>query len=618
MAFVASCDDMESISPEIQSGVTGEKGALYVLNDGNYSLNNSTLSLYDFNSGNLNSDYFLSVNGRKLGDTGNDMQRYGSRIYIIMNVSSQIEVIDAVSGKSIKRIPMFDGTVARQPRYITFWENKAYVCSFDGTVARIDTSTLNVEAFAKAGRNPDGIAASDGKLYVSNSGGLDYSTSLGYDNTVSVIDIKTFTETSRITVGHNPFRIKADGLGYVYVVCRGNYKDEKPEWVCIDSRSGKVIDTYGLEVMNFDIYGDYAFVYNYDRKTGNSWIKVFNLRTRSIERESFITDGTQIITPYGIIADQDNGDIYITDAGDYVTTGKVFCFDESGKLKYKVSNAGISPNSVVRVRDFSGNSQSGKDTTSTGEYIDKVYYYCPAPGQFVGSLPLYESGDNDETMRLKAESKLKGKTGSAVTLGRFGGNIIFSFKGTVKNNADDYDFAVYGNAFANASEPGIVEVSQDSNNNGIPDDKWYELAGSEYSSTATLHDYSISYYKPANPSDSVFFRDSNGDSGYVNAYYPVWKGDSITFKGTLAAPKIEQDKQTGYWSLACLDWGYADNAPNSSDKCKFDIDWAVDSNGKHVHLDSIKFVRVYTAVNKNAGWIGEISTEVTGAEKIVR
>jgi len=144
-AFV-SCDDLESIVPNSNGTINGSIGGLYILCDGNYSLNNSTLALYDFKKNSLNTDFFQSKSGRKLGDTGNDMQRYGSKLYVVVNVSSQLEVLDARTGKVLRQIPFMDGTKARQPRTVTFWEDKAYVCSFDGTVAKIDTTTLDVEA----------------------------------------------------------------------------------------------------------------------------------------------------------------------------------------------------------------------------------------------------------------------------------------------------------------------------------------------------------------------------------------------------------------------------------------------------------------------------------------
>ncbi len=79
-----------------------------------------------------------------------------------------------------------------------FIKNKAYVCSYDGTVARIDTTSLSIDVITTVGRNPDNICVQNEKLYISNSGGLDYSEGLGVDNTVSVVDIDTFNESSKI------------------------------------------------------------------------------------------------------------------------------------------------------------------------------------------------------------------------------------------------------------------------------------------------------------------------------------------------------------------------------------------------------------------------------------
>ena len=98
---------------------------------------------------------------------------------------------------------------SRQPRYIAFHKDKAYVCSFDGTVARIDTTSLEIEEYATVGRNPDGICVQGDKLYVSNSGGLDWD-GIGVDNTVSVVSTEPFKEIKKIQVGYDPGRIRAD------------------------------------------------------------------------------------------------------------------------------------------------------------------------------------------------------------------------------------------------------------------------------------------------------------------------------------------------------------------------------------------------------------------------
>jgi hypothetical protein len=61
------------------------------------------------------------------------------------------------------------------------------------------------------------------------------------------------------------------------------------------------------------------------------------------------------------------------------------------------------------------------------------------------------------------------------------------------------------------------------------------------------------------------------------------------------------------------DYGYADNAPNNDEASNIDMSWAVDKNGKYVKLPGIDFIKVYTGINQEAGWLGEVSTEVAGA-----
>jgi YVTN family beta-propeller protein len=321
------------------------KNVIVLLDEGLFNLNNSTLMRYSFSNGTQTPDYFKKINKRGLGDTANDMAIYGSKLYVVVNVSSQIEVIDLKTGTSLKQIGMLTGNgSSRQPRYITFFENKAYVCSFDGTVARIDTTSLAIEALTQVGRNPDGLCVQNNKLYVSNSGGLD---NPNYDNTVSVIDIASFKEIKKIIVGSNPGKILADKYGDVYVVTRGNLQHGDYKLERIDSNQDKVVESFNFAVLNFAINDDYAYMYNYDYSSGESSIKVFNIKTELIERENFITDGTSITTPYGININPYNGNIYITDAYDYKVTGDLLCFSPQGRLQFKLKNIGLNPNTVA-------------------------------------------------------------------------------------------------------------------------------------------------------------------------------------------------------------------------------------------------------------------------------
>ncbi len=335
----------DKLKPDVNTGAA-EPTQLFILSEGLFNNNNSTLASYDLTTKTLVADFFLAENKRGLGDTGNDMGIYGSKLYVIMNVSSQIEVINVKTGKSLAQIAMKNEKgIAREPRYIEFHEGKAYVCSFDGTVAKIDTTTLKIEVLVKCGKNPDGICVANKKLYVSNSGGLNFPI---YDNTVSVIDIKTFSEIKKITVGVNPGKIRADSQGDVYLVSRGDYGANPYLFQRINSNTDILEDTFeNIQALNFNIHNDTAYIYNYDFAKQTFWVKVFDCKTEKIISENFISDGTELITPYGLDINPVNGDVYLTDAKNYTVWGDVLCFNRHGKLKFRINEIGLNPNKVV-------------------------------------------------------------------------------------------------------------------------------------------------------------------------------------------------------------------------------------------------------------------------------
>jgi len=281
-------------------------------------------------------------------------------------------------------------------------------------------------------------------------------------------------------------------------------------------------------------------------------------------------------------------------------------------------------------------------------YIAHVYDYCPAPGQFINEMPRYEQGDTYADMVRKAEESISGTNDVMISLGSYGGYVTFGFDHTVVNVPGEYDFRIWGNAFyellepdkkGGSAEPGIVMVSYDRNCNGVPDDEWYELAGSEYHSNSTLHGYSITYRRPdashtAVPDEGnslsdvnyIAWSDNTGAEGYMpknyfhtQDYYPLWTdADELTFQGSRLAPNAVDLSGTGtYYVLYSYAWGYVDNHPNEyAELNSFKIDWAVDAEGRPADLPGVDFVRVYTGLNQYCGWIGETSTEISRAQDL--
>mgnify|MGYP006374941641 FL=1 len=266
---------------------------------------------------------------------------------------------------------------------------------------------------------------------------------------------------------------------------------------------------------------------------------------------------------------------------------------------------------------------------------NKVYDYTPAPGQFINELKTGGFDGTQTTMEAAiayAEKRLAQE--NWVSLGGFGGYIVVGFDHSI-DNSGDYDLAILGNSFSGSSEPGIVWVMQDENGNGLPDDTWYELAGSETGKATTIQNYEVTYYRPMGTMMPVQWTDNLGNYGEVDYlkqfhrqdyYYPLWiEEDSYTLTGTCLEPRNYDASGNGsYWVNAEYDWGYADNfspidrltdednASAGANANHFKISNAIDFECEPIELDYIDFVKVQVGVNAKSGWLGELSTEVCG------
>ena len=258
----------------------------------------------------------------------------------------------------------------------------------------------------------------------------------------------------------------------------------------------------------------------------------------------------------------------------------------------------------------------------------KVFEYTPAPGQFIGDGKAGFSGKELTAADAVSYAEKRMAEGKFLSLGGFGGYVVVGFDHSIDNSVG-YDIAIGGNSFKGSSEPGVVWVMQDENGDGEPNDTWYELRGSESGSATTLHNYSITYYRPTAAGQPVKWSDNEGKEGEIDylaayhkqeSYYPQWiKEDSYTLSGTcLAARNYDSSGNGTMWVQPAYDWGYADNFSDEDHTLEggnmnlFDIANAIDSEGKAKELKYIDFVKVQTAVNAKSGWLGEISTEITG------
>lgn len=323
----------------------------YIVNEGNMGSNKCTLDYYDYFTGLYARNFYAERNPdviKELGDVGNDIGIYGSKLYVVVNCSHKVEVLDARSGVRIGQVDI------PNCRYVRFYRGNAYVSSYvgpvlidpdapKGAVYEVDTASLAVTRKVSVGYQPEEMEIVDDYMYVANSGGYRVPN---YDYTVSVIQMIDFKQVQQIPVGINLHRLKKDRYNKLWVTSRGDYQSRPSRLYVMDKKPGYnqmvVTDTIPVACSDMAFYGDSMYYCatewsNYSQSNAISY-GIIDVRTKEIVSTNFITDGTdkEITIPYGIAVHPETGDIFVTDAKNYVSSGTLYCFSPDGKKKWSV------------------------------------------------------------------------------------------------------------------------------------------------------------------------------------------------------------------------------------------------------------------------------------------
>lgn len=364
LAVVSSCrEDFYIIPSQNQdTGVAPTRGnilGMYVLNEGNMGSNKASIDFLDLDENKPTVHYLRNIYSernpnvvKELGDVGNDIKIYGSKLWIVVNVSNKVEVATADSCKRITQINI------PNCRYLAFKDGFAYVSSYVGPVKfdkdaplgmvyKVDTVDFKKKDSVVVGYQPEELCIVDNKLYVANSGGY---RAPNYDQTLSEIDLATFKEIRKIKVGLNPHHCQVDHYGQIWVTSRGNYNDVPSRIYRLykgRNQLYEVMDSIDTPVSGLSIVGDslyyYGTAWNNATATNNISYGLINVRTHKIiDTNLFSAPQLKAITmPYGIIVNPTNRDFYLMDAKNYVSSGSLLHFKSDGTYDWSVQTGDI-------------------------------------------------------------------------------------------------------------------------------------------------------------------------------------------------------------------------------------------------------------------------------------
>lgn len=310
--------------------------AVFVINEGNYQASNGSIDYYNQSSGEVEQSIVQNVNGLDLlGDVAQSVHVNNGLMFLVLNNSNKIEVVDAREANSV-----YTMTDLALPRYMTSYEGNGYVTEWvsfttPGQVTIFDLMTGEVQQSITVGYGPEDIEIVDEKLYVANS----------FENTVSIISLSDFS-VSTITASNGPGQMVVDSNNDIWLLCGGGYGED---FTPLNDGAIHKIET-GLDQISYstDLLTNYSpkvaidpsgtTLYYY---IGNS-IYTFDTNTSTHSNGAIITVSNAVYL-YGIGVHPSSGDIYVGDAKAFDAAGEVFRFDSDGTLLDSF-DVGIGPN----------------------------------------------------------------------------------------------------------------------------------------------------------------------------------------------------------------------------------------------------------------------------------
>lgn len=368
LVVLTSCRKEENLqlSEQVQVGVDPDPEAdvvgMYILNSGGKGNNETTLDYFDFTTGVYHRNIFAERNPETipvLGDNGTSIAVHDGRLYVVLNNSHRVVILDAYTTRMLGEIPVNDC------RHIAFDRSSGYISSYLkpqktdvhpplGEVVRFSLSSFEITGRVTVGFQPEALMVLDTVLVVANSGVYNKPQ---MDNRVSTVDLDDFSQIAHTKVCISPNQMLLGSKDYLWISSRGDFRANPPKLYLLkrfDNNSYfDVTDSLDVPCFAMSTFKDSIYVLSGQIKENG---RVQDVRYRKLsmlshdEADPFLSNEqeTEIQSPNGLAIHPINGDIYVLDAKNYTSSGMLFCYSHSGEKKWSV-RTGIQPNNVAFV-----------------------------------------------------------------------------------------------------------------------------------------------------------------------------------------------------------------------------------------------------------------------------
>ncbi len=316
---------------------TFENG-IFVINEGDYLHGNASVTFITPKNS-VEQNIFEAQNNRSLGDVAESMQTFKDSGFILVNNSNKIEVVSLKNFKSVKSI--IDGN---SPRYMAIVDStKAYVTNMYQDISIINMSTFAIEKSIHTGTWTESLIQYNNYMFVSSIGLMDETTSQR-NACVFVINIKSDQIIDSIKTGKEPVGVVMDKKNKIWVLCTGGYDHyESPTLLRIDPTLMFVEKTFSFPNPNdtpsrLCINAHKDTLYFLD-----NGVYQMPVSSTAIPLSPLIPANGHLY--YGLGIHPSSGNIFVSDAIDYVQNGVVYQYNQISGSLMNTFNAGITPGS---------------------------------------------------------------------------------------------------------------------------------------------------------------------------------------------------------------------------------------------------------------------------------
>lgn len=340
LLLLTACDKDEDFGEQHEDDSEyHHKPGLFIISEGNYSFGNGSLSFYDPASRKVDNEIFYNANDRPLGDVPYQLEIYDDEIWVTVNNSGKVEVLDLKDMSSKHSI-----SVGSSPRHIQkISDNSYFISDLESSQMSIINPKSNMPVTTM-----DAVKSTEAMIY---HGGFLFACNWSEfyvnkpNNTLTVIDPVGMSVIKTITVAKEPNSMVKDKNDHIWVLSSGGYDNsEYPALTQIDPVQQSVIRELKFQNKNISPsglcisgQGDSLFFINKD-------IYTMSITDTTLPQQPLIKASSRNIN--SLAMDPLSKDLYFSNALDYQQKGWILRYNTYNKAFTDSFRVGIIPGAM--------------------------------------------------------------------------------------------------------------------------------------------------------------------------------------------------------------------------------------------------------------------------------